>query len=152
MPTPDACGRVNFLDMPARSKPFLGPRNIVVTIAVFAIALASCATTRPTVEEWQPSWDRVVAGIPAESVTGENPSRELCDTTLAFLRDTRPELSPTPDLAVDDTVKDWFDIAEDAFFECPPRSQQVGSFSDAYTLLARLQAEVDLVLDMDRGS
>ena len=148
----DTCGRVNFRNMPARSKPFLGLRNIVVAIAVFAIALASCATSRPTVEEWQPLWDRVVTGIPTESTTGENPSRELCDETLAFLRDSRPELSPTADLAVDDTVKDWFDIAEDAFFECPPRSQQVGSFSHAYTLLARLQAEVDLVLDMDRRS
>jgi len=138
--------------MPTRSQLRRGLRNAVVAVGVSAIALTSCSTARPTVEEWQPTWDRVVSAIPNESIVGENPPRELCDETLAYLRDNRPALSPTPDLALDDTVKDWFDVAEDAFFECPPTSQQIGSFSEAYSLLARLQAEVDLVLDLDRSS
>jgi len=126
--------------------------RIAALVAVITIIASACATTRPSVEQWQPTWDRVVAGIPPQDVVGENPPRQLCDETLVFLRTSRPDLSPTPDLAVDDTVRDWIDVAEDAFFECPPASQQVGSFAQAYDLLGRLQAEVDLVLDMDRGS
>jgi hypothetical protein len=71
---------------------------------------------------------------------------------LVHLREIRPELSPTPDLAVDDTVRDWIDVAEAAFFECPPANQQVGNFAETYQIMDRLQAEVDLVLDMDRDS
>jgi hypothetical protein len=121
-------------------------------VAILAVVGASCSTSRPSVEQWQPTWDKAVAGLPEQSIVGENPPRALCDTTLVFLREIRPDLMPTPDLAVDDTVRDWIDIAEDAFFECPPANQQVGSFAEAYALLGRLQAEVDLVLDMDRNS
>jgi len=138
--------------MHTRSPQLLRLTRFLVMATAFIIVASACATSRPSVEEWQPTWDRAVSGIPDQAVVGENPPRALCGTTLVFLREIRPDLSPTPDLAVDDPVREWIDIAEGAFFECPPASQQVGSFAEAYDLLGRLQAEVDLVLDMDRGS
>ena len=126
--------------------------RFLIAVSALALIASACASTRPSVAEWQPTWIRVVAGIPPQDVVGENPPRELCDRTLEFLRENRADLSPTPDIAVDDTVREWIDIAEGAFFECPPASQQMGSFAEAYEILERLQAEVDVVLDMDRGS
>ncbi len=126
--------------------------RIAALLAAAALVFASCSTARPTAEEWQPTWDEVVAAIPSESVVGENPPQAVCDKTLASLRSNRARLFPTPDLAIDDTVRDWVDIAEDAFFECPPRNERVGSFSEAYGLLRRFQSEIESVLEMDRAS
>jgi hypothetical protein len=116
----------------------LNMTRIVALVIGIVVVASACASTRPSVQEWQPTWDRAVAGIPPETVAGENPPREICDKTLVSLREISPELSPTPALAVDDAVMDWIDIAEDAFFECPPAGQQVGSFAQAYELLRRL--------------
>jgi hypothetical protein len=91
------------------------------------------------------------AAIPAELTGGADPSRDTCSEVLAFLRSNRAELFPTPDLAIDDTVTDWVEIAEEAFFECPPTNTDVGSFPEAYAELLRLQGEIELVLDMDRS-
>ena len=58
---------------------------------------------------------------------------------------------PTPDLAVDDPVRDWIDAAEDAFFECPPNSELARGFPEMYRRLRRFQGEVELMLEMDRA-
>lgn len=141
-----------FPVMSTRVRPTPRRSSIGVLFAVAALVLSSCGTDRPTVEEWQPNWDRIAAAIPAESMISEDPSGAVCGEALAFLRSNRAELFPTPDLAIDDTVADWVEIAEDTFFECPPNNEQVGSFSQAYGELLRLQGEIELVLDMDRGS
>lgn len=112
--------------------------------------LSACSQPRPTVAEWEPTWDRISAAIPSE--LGEDPSPAECTEILAFLRSNRAELFPTPDLAIDDTVTDWVEIAEGAFFECPPDNAQVGSFAEAFGELVRLQGEIESVLEMDRGS
>lgn len=122
-----------------------------MVVVVAGLVTASCSAGRPTVDEWQPTWERISSGIPIEATVGENPPRAVCSETLAFLRSNREELFPTPDLAIDDTVTDWVEIAEDAFFECPPSNEQIGSFSEAYQELARLQAEIEVVLEMDRS-
>jgi hypothetical protein len=103
------------------------------------------------VEEWQQDWQLIVDAIPSESAIGENPTRAICNETLGILRSNRASLFPTPDLAIDDTVRDWIDIAEDAFFECPPNNERVRGFPEMYQLLRRFQGEVDLVLEMDRA-
>lgn len=126
-------------------------RSVALLTAVLLFASA-CGTTRPTVAEWQPAWDTIVNGVPAQSVVGESPPRSLCNETLSFLRSNRASVDPTPDVALDEPVREWIDIAEEAFFECPPRSQTVGSFADAYALLSRLEAEIESVLLIDRGS
>lgn len=123
--------------------------TIVVVISL-ALLLGSCADqSRPDVTSWQTSWNEVVASIPAQSTVGEEPSNELCTQVLSTLRERRPSLTPTPDLAIDDAVQEWFQIAEDAFFECPPRSEVIGSFAEAYGEMSQLEAEINLVLDLD---
>ena len=102
--------------------------------------------------EWEPAWERVAAAIPAELTGGEDPSPATCSEVLAFLRSNRAELFPTPDLAIDDAVTEWVEVAEEAFFECPPTGTEVGSFPEAYEKLLRLRGEIELVLDMDRDS
>lgn len=129
-----------------------GHARIAALVAATALVLASCSATRPTVEEWQPTWDQLLAAVPSESVIGENPPKSICDETLAFLRSNQARLFPTPDPAIDDSVRDWVGIAEDAFFECPPRNEHVGSFTEAYALLARFESEIESVLEMDRAS
>ncbi len=120
-------------------------------LLLIVLVLASCATSRPTVETWEPIWKRVSDGIPSEATIGNtDPDRAVCSDALAFLRSNRNDLFPTPDLAIDDAVADWVEVAEDAFFECPPRNQQIVGFAEAYAELARLRGEIELVLDMDR--
>ncbi len=121
-------------------------RWIVVLVVVASLATASCSAGRPAVGEWQPTWERISSGIPIEATVGEDPSPTVCASALVFIRSNREELFPTPDLAIDDTVTDWVEIAEDAFFECPPNNEQIGSFSEAIEELARLQAEIEVVL------
>jgi len=124
--------------------------SVVGVAVVVALVVSACATVRPSVEEWQPAWEDITAAIPPQSVVGENPPRALCNDVLASLRKGQADLFPTPDLAIDDTVKDWVKVAEDAFFECPPDNDEIGSFTEAYAELLRLEREVELVLVMDR--
>ena len=125
-------------------------RSSVRLALVLLLLLGACAEqTRPPVGEWQPKWRAVLASIPEQPVVDEQPEAALCNDTLATLRTMRPGLSPTPDRAIDDAVQEWFQIAEDAFFECPPRSGPIGSFAESYAELLRLEAEIDLVLGLD---
>lgn len=122
----------------------------MVALLMVGLVISACANQpRPTVAEWLPKWEAAVAAIPDEAAVGENPPAGVCTDTLANLRAERPGLTTTPDLAIDDTVQQWFQIAEDAFFECPPRSDVVGSFSDAYVELSRLESEIDAALGMN---
>lgn len=128
-------------------------RMITAAAALLAVALASCGNGRPSSEEWRPDWQRVVASVPEEaSLAGNGSAVAVCGETLAFLRGNRAELLPTPDLAIDDAVTRWFEIAEDAFFECPPHNNQIGSFAQAYAEMGRLEAEIYLVLDLSTDS
>lgn len=115
--------------------------------------VASCSTTdRPDVAIWQTVWETTKAGIPAAADLGQPPDRTVCDTTLGFLRSANADLFPTPDPAIDEVVRDWVQVAEDAFFECPPSSNVIPDFATAYAELEQLEAEVEAVLTIDRGS
>lgn len=122
---------------------------MALALILFLMLPACTDRNRPTVEDWQPKWRAALAVLPDPSAIGVEPDGALCNETLAALRSIRPELTPTPDRAIDDAVQEWFQIAEDAFFECPPRSGPIGSFVDAYDELFRLEAEVNLVLGID---
>lgn len=144
-----------LVSIPWVSAPLHRTRRAAVFALVTLIVLlaSSCSEARPSVAEWQPVWDRVTAALPGEETVGiADPPTATCTETLAFLRENRADLLPTPDLAIDDAVTQWVEIAEEAFFECPPRSGQIGSFAEAYAELDRLQAEIELVLDMDQRS
>lgn len=123
-------------------------RNAIAGTLCLALLLAACGDDRPSSEDWRPDWQRVVAAVPDEAVIVADNTETLCGETLAFLRGNRADLLPAPDLAIDDAVNTWFEIAEDAFFECPPRNEQMGSFAEAYAEMNRLEAEIDLVLDL----
>ena len=123
-----------------------------VVVALVTLSAAACGADRPAVETWQGSWDRISSGIPDASLLTEPATLEdVCAETLVFLRTNRADLIPTPDLAIDDVVTQWIEIAEDAFFECPPRNDQIADFAEAYAEMSRLEAEIGLVLEIDRA-
>jgi len=59
------------------------------------------------------------------------------------------EVFPTPDQAIDEPVTEWFELAKDAFFECPPTSTPNPGMDYAYGQLSRLQAEVAAVVAIE---
>ena len=132
----------------ARTRPALG-RAVVLALGIALVAGGCSGSPRPDVAEWRTAWLGVVDGIPDIADVEAATSRDLCSATLAMLRSRSGELSPTPDLAIDDTVRNWIEVAEDAFFECPPRGGEIDSFAAAYAELERLEAEVAVVLDLD---
>lgn len=110
------------------------------------LILPSCSDSRPAADQWLEDWQTVVTGIPTREELGPTPESDMCSEVLSFLRTSTPGLLPSPDLAVDDPVETWVEVAEDAFFGCPPRSGDVTSFAEAYDELARLEAEVAAAL------
>lgn len=118
--------------------------------ATALVLLAACGgADRPSVAEWQPVWDGAIAAIPTAEELGEPPDRAICSGTLGFLRSTEGDLLPTPDDAIDEPVREWFEVAKNAFFECPPTSSPNPGMDYAYGQLARLEAEVAAVVAID---
>ena len=100
--------------------------------AAGALVFVACGEGRPSVAEWQTSWNTIRAEIPPASELSDPPNMDLCARTLGIIRTEAPSLTPTPDLSTDDAVADWLSIAEAAFFECPPDSGEITSFAVAY--------------------
>jgi hypothetical protein len=126
-------------------------RRITVTLTVLsvvaALALASCADSgRPDMDDWAGNWAELTAAVPTVTQLGSPPDRSLCSRTLGQIRAGQRDLIPTPDLALDPVVREWFTVAEDAMFECPPSSSQFPDFEYSYQELARLEAEIEAVL------
>jgi hypothetical protein len=122
-----------------------------MTAATLLMVVAACSGSRPTVDEWQPSWDQLIGGIPTSAELGRPPDRSLCTEGLGLVRSAQAGLFPTPDRAIDDAVNEWVSVAEDAFFECPPSSRAIPDMDFAYGQLARLEAEITAVLEIDRS-
>ena len=124
----------------------------IAFVVLVVVAGTACGSDRPAVDAWEVSWDRISSGIPDESALSELATLEpACTEALVFLRANRAELLPTPDLAIDEVVNTWIEIAEDAFFECPPSNEKIADFAQAYAELSRLESEIDLVLELDRA-
>ncbi len=118
-------------------------------VIVLALLFSSCADqSRPSVADWLPSWEAAAASLPPQETLVADPAPEVCNQTLAILRELRPKLTNTPDRVVDGAVQEWFQIAEGAFFECPPRSEPIASFADAYAELGRLEREIEAALQI----
>ncbi len=90
--------------------------------------------------------------MPTLDELGDPPDRDVCGHALGVLRSERPDLLPAPDPALDVAVEEWVVIAEDAMFECPPSSHEIADLAQAYEELARLEAEVNAVLELDLGT
>jgi hypothetical protein len=122
---------------------------VVAVLAALLIAAACGDTGRPELSEWEPVWESATSLMPLRTQLGDPPDREVCSRALGDLSAVVPELFPTPDIAIEGTVRDWVTIAEDAMYECPPSSAQLPDLDHAYGELARLEAEVDAVIIME---
>lgn len=127
-------------------------RQGLFLVIALAISISACSSSeRPDAATWLPSWEAMVAVIPAESDLGDPPSEDLCQSTLADIRTQNSGLLPSPSITVDDLVTEWVAVAEAAFFDCPPEGEDIDSFSDAYEELQRIEDSVDAAL-ADTGS
>lgn len=128
----------------------IGQRLLAATLTL-CIVLAACSSeSRPSIEEWEQNWNAVLAIVPDLETMGPNPPEEICENVLASLRSEKETLFPPPDPTIDDTVTQWVETAEAAFFDCPP-SGELDGFAGAYAVMLRLQEEIETVLDIDRG-
>lgn len=120
----------------------------LVTMLVLAVAVAGCqGESRPDAAEWQVHWDRVLAAVPtAEELESAEDPKPMCDEALTLVREERMNLSPAPEPTLDDPVEDWLNVADETFFECPPRSGDIQGFAEAYERLDDYRAEVDAAL------
>jgi len=121
-------------------------RGALVVIA-FSLLLSGCGRDdRPDTATWLPSWDAITSVVPAQSELGNPPDEDLCQDTLANLREQNEALLPSPSVTVDDLVTEWIAVAEAAFFDCPPEGDDINSFNDAYEELDRIEESVDTAL------
>lgn len=124
----------------------------LLILLTVSLSLAGCSENdRPSLSEWEQIWSQTTDELPTLRELGDPPSRDSCGHALGVLRTSRPNLVPTPDPALDAVVTEWVTVAEDAMFECPPSSHKIPDLASAYDELARLEAEVDVVLDIDRA-
>ena len=120
---------------------------LALVLALALIATACGGSQRPTVSEWRDPWNEALAVIPDIGIlTGEG-AEAACGVGLAALRTLRGDLEPTPDAVLDDVVNEWANSAEAALFECPPTGDQ--SYEATFATMARLEAEVAAVLEID---
>jgi hypothetical protein len=123
---------------------------LTVLVALALVAFAVCSRSeRPAVTDWEPTWEITTAAVPSLATLGSPPDRAVCGHALGVLRSVQSDLFPTPDLAIDEAVREWVAIAEDAMFECPPSSRDLPDLATAYEELARLEAEVAAAIDVD---
>jgi hypothetical protein len=120
---------------------------VILIILVGLVAVASCSDTgRPSPDDWAVNWEDLTTTLPTLDQLGDPPNRELCAHALGEIREGQADLLPTPDISLDPVVQEWFTVAEDALFECPPSSNQFPDLAYAYQVLARLEAEVEASL------
>lgn len=117
-------------------------------LLALVVLVAACAEARPDVDAWTGEWDDVRVDMPADAAAAEDITSQECRAILGMLRERGPDLLPAPDEIADETVRDWLEEAEATFFDCPPSD----GFGAAYQRLLRLEAEIEVVLAIDRGS
>ena len=108
------------------------------------IVSACSSVSRPGTAEWTPTWEAAKAVLPDIAV-GE-PDEATCSDALVQLREIAPDLRPTPDDSIDETVDRWLVVAEETMFECPPETGPFNSFEAAYRELGNLSDEIDVVV------
>lgn len=123
-------------------------RQTQALLLTAALTLVGCAgQARPERAEWQQHWDRVIEQVPdLPDLQVEDP-KPVCDAALSLVREERVYLIPTPEVSLDDPVDDWLNVADETFFECPPRSGDIQGFDEAYLLLDDYLAEIQAALE-----
>ena len=119
-------------------------RGLGVAFVLCAV-LVSCGDGGLSLEEWESRWRDVVASI--DELSAEPPSGAVCEQTLGYLREVRPDLDPPPLPDLEPPIDSWFAQAEDAFFECQLDDEEVRR--DVFQSLNTFEAEVDTVLSLE---
>lgn len=109
--------------------------------------LGACNGGELTLQEWKTQWDDVVERV-ATTIDQDSPTSTVCNETLGYLRERRPDLSPPPLEDLEEPVSAWFDEAEGLFFDCDWVVGGEGPV-DALRTLQTLEAEVQVVLDLE---
>jgi len=119
-----------------------------VTCGIIAMmAVVGCAgTDRPDVATWLSSWEGIISVVPDQADLGDPPDAELCEATLASVRSGNEDLRPSPSVTVDDLVAEWVAVAKATFFDCPPKGEDIDSFSEAYEEMGRIEESVETAL------
>ncbi len=121
-------------------------RRLLLLVTALALVSAACTPARPDTEEWSRRWETAVATLPTRPETGTTIDPATCEEVLGRLRLQRNDLLPSPDDRLDETVDQWFRLAEEIFFECPVRLGPYAGWDAGYDELARLQAAVEAFL------
>ena len=113
-------------------------------LALLSIGVLSCspANVEPDAATWLEKWDGIVATVPDLATLAPEPDPEFCQSVLSELRTESEDLLPSPNPAVDALARDWVELAEGSFFECPPDGEEIGSFAEAYEEMERLEEAV----------
>lgn len=121
-------------------------RSIVVALPLVLLLGACGRGPRPDPDEWQDTWDSMLAVVPSESDLGSPPNEQVCQSALRGIREHSEDLIPSPSVTVDDLANEWVTVAERSFFECPPDGQDITSFDDAYEEMARIEQAIAAAL------
>lgn len=108
-------------------------------------SVSSCGSTGLTLEEWEVMWQEAVTTV--DTAMSQPITEAVCDKTLGYLREVRPDLDPPPLADLEPPLDSWFAEAEDAFFEC--RFQDEGVSERVSQALNTFEAEVDTVLSLE---
>lgn len=124
----------------------------VITCGIVAmVAIVGCGgTDRPDTATWLSSWEGITSVVPDQADLGDPPDAELCEATLASVRSGNEDLRPSPSVTVDDLVTEWVAVAEATFFDCPPKGEDIDSFSEAYEEMGRIEESVEIALSDDQ--
>jgi hypothetical protein len=122
------------------------PRPLAALVLAGAI-LAGCAGDRPDETAWAAQWDAAQALVPTADELIEG-GRPRCDELVGELRETLPDLTPTPDESLDDVVDTWSDQAETIVFDCQLDPELLTERMDE---LDALRAQIDAGLAAERG-
>lgn len=121
-------------------------RIVTLGLGTLALLTACSSPERPDAATWLPHWEEEIAAIPSQDDLGDPPDQALCQDTLASVREENEDLLPSPSVTVDDLVTEWIQVAEAAFFDCPPEGDDIDSFDAAYEELARIEESVETAL------
>ena len=118
-------------------------RLLVLLIALGVFATACGNESRPTMAEWRQSWIAVQRTLPDRAELGDPPDRARCQEALPQLRESPGELLPAPDDVLDESAREWLQLAEHAMFACG-RSD---ALDETYAQIEEVTIEIDAILD-----
>ena len=101
-----------------------------------------------SLQNWEQVWDQTVEHV--QRAEAQEIREQQCTEMLAYLRQQRPRLNPLPADGLENPVDSWFELAESAFFDCPPDGEPISDWADTFEQLATLEAEVNTVLARHR--